>query len=314
MDILTPDIEVVEIPGEQSSRAKILERLLQDVMVISELMYFNSSQTAAWNKMIEGSLNRTKTLEWVIVNVIADGLSREGSVRVLNIIEESTSWPVLDYHKITDFFNQLLRGGKPLKKPPSDVPLIKTRTAISISGYSYKASVTTNYFSIDVHLVYMLLASSYTVQLVFRRRVSACWDGITEFFAFAQNSEPAMKALKNTCAGVGELRTYAQLAAIRVVQPKMAASTTQIPHLELIFHEEPEDFELTSRLNDSTLHKNFMPGAHSMNSESGFRNLFDLSLSSRREMRPPDEVQWRRRKKWERDSRLSKVEADTVYG
>lgn len=194
MDILTPYVKADDILREQSADAKTLERLLHEAVAVSELAHTNF-QTSAWNKKIKRSINRTTTLDQVIAHIVANGLSREGSVRALNDTGKPSSWPILDYDKTTDFADQLFGGGKALKEPLG-VPLTKTRATILISRYSYKLSVITDCLSIGVHVVYMLLASYCMVNLDLRRRVSACWDSITGFFALVQNSEPAMKTLK----------------------------------------------------------------------------------------------------------------------
>ena len=314
LDVLTPRVGATHEEEEPSPPASTLEQLLENTLDISGLARDGIAQHMAWNDMKIGSLNRTTTLEWVIASIVADGLSREGSARVLDVSGEPTSWSLLDYDKTLDFTHQLFNRGKPLKEP-KDVPHIKQPAKIMIFGYSYKARVFTDYLSISVHLIYMLLASYHTITLILRRRVSACWDSITEFFALMQNSQPATKALRNTCAGVRELRTYAQVAFIRVVQSPTGASTTDRPHLELMFRgEEPRNVELTTLSHNSLMEaKPLRTSGHSRTWAPGSSNSVSASLSSARELRPFEREQSRRRLACRGQSEISKIQDDTVY-
>ncbi|MCJ1389676.1 hypothetical protein MMC18_002533 [Xylographa bjoerkii] len=310
LDVLTPYVEVNDVSGGQPWRATTLESLLYGTVATNDLFHSSLSQTAVWNKMDLGSLNRTISLEWVLATVVADGLSREGSARVLDTTGELSSWTILDYNKTTDFQSQLLCGGMPLEQPVG-VELITNRASIQISGYSYKASLFTDYLSISILLIYILLALYHAVEIVFTRRASACWDTITELLALMQNSRPATLALKNTCAGIKELSTYAKVAIIRVTQPSAATSATPIPHIEVIFREEEHiPVELRTLLNDSTSPNARLLGApiHA-NTWSAVPRNFNSSRSTA-------EDGWRHSERHRPGSELTmtQVQVNSLYG
>ena len=313
LDVLTPS--VTDMVDEQSAPMKTIENLLYDATSVDELVQSNLTQVSVWNEAAIGSLNRTTSAEWVIASLVADGLSREGSARVLNTTLQSTSWSILDYSKAKDFSKQLLSGGKPLEQP-LDTPFVKKRATVYITGYSYKASVFTDYLSIAVHIIYMLLAFYHAVMLVIRRRVSACWDSITECFALMQNSQPAIRALSNTSAGVRELRTYAQVVNVRAMQSSETVSTNEIPHLELIFREEEQRSTELMALRDEVTSDAKLANTsfRSRTWAPGSRSSFDSSRSSGYELRFSDQGQSKSRHVSQADPVLSKVQADTLYG
>lgn len=313
LDVLTPDIEANYVPGEQPWHAKTLDSLLYDAMAIDDLLYHDISQTAFWNIMESGSLNRTVTLEWVLAIVIADGLSREGSARVFNTTGKPTSWTVLDYNKTTEFAHQLIGGGSPLEEP-IDVKFTKKRVSISITGYSYKPSVLTDYLAIGTHIVYMFLALCHIVRLGFHRRISACWDSFTEFLVLVQNSRPATTTLRNTCAGIRELRTYARVAVIRAVQANRNTSTTHVPHLELLFHEDEErPIGLETLSDDPTLLNERFSGTL-VHSRPWAPNHADSLITLEGGSRYSEQADLSRRKYGAKGSRRTKVQIDTLYG
>ena len=319
LDILTPYVEVNDILREQSWHAKTLESLLYDALATKDLMHPEFSQTAVWNMMDVGALNRTITLEWVLATVVADGLSREGSARVLNTTGEPILWTILDYNKTADFSKQLLNGGNPLEAPIG-VGLIKNHASILISGYSYKASVFIDYLSIGILIICMLLAFYHIVELVIRRRVSDCWDTITEVLALMQNSRPAILALKNTCAGIKELGTYAQLAIIRVLQPDSATSVTDMPHIELIFkdvnEEEQRPVELRTLSHDSTSLRARLvsTSVRSRTWAPGSENYSDSTSTHGREGRYSEQAEPNKQNARKTNIEMTKLQMNTLYG
>ncbi|KAL6713894.1 hypothetical protein ACLMJK_008388 [Lecanora helva] len=316
LDVLTPSIEIDDIPGGQSRQVNTLESLLRGAIAIDGLLHPNLSQTTVWNSVTSGSLNRTITLEWTLATVVADGLSREGSARVLNTTGDPMSWTILDYNKTADFSKQLLGGASPLEEPV-DVGLIKRHASIKISGYSYKASVLTDYLSVSIVIIYMLLALCHTIELILRRQVSACWDTITELFALMQNSRPATVALKNTCAGIKELGTYAQVAIIRALQPGSTASATDVPHLEVIFQDESDGPVEMRNLSDdaSSMKARLLDGPnHSKTWAAGTTTYLDSSSTTGHDWRHSEQGEWRERDRSKSDVKMSRVEVDTLYG
>ena len=317
LDILTPYVEVNDIPGKQPWHAKTLERLLYDALTTNGLLQSRLPQTEIWNSRDLGSLNRTVTLEWVLATVIADGLSREGSARVLNTTGAPGLWTILDYKKSKNFAKHLLNGEKTLDEP-AVVPLVKKRASILISGYSYKASVFTDYLAISVLVLYILLAIYHMAELVIQRRVSDSWDTITELIALMHNSRPAPVALKHTCAGIQELATYAHTAIIRVLRPDRTASAMDIPRLEVIFHEQSQEpvamIDLSSDDASSMNTRLLSAPAHSKTWAPGSRNSFEstsaLGQDWRHYSQQVETSELRRRT----NSEMTKVQADTLYG
>ncbi|MCJ1353161.1 MAG: hypothetical protein MMC33_003146 [Icmadophila ericetorum] len=194
-----------------------------------------------------GVLSQTETLS----ALFADGLSREGSARVFNTNGPLSSWTIKDYNKTADFTDQLLKGGNPLEKP-TVIDLTVERAAISITGYSYKASALTDYLSISILLIHILLALCHIIEMLITRQSSSCWDTVTELLALMQNSRPAPTALKNTCAGIMELGTFGKLAIIRATRPGSSISLKQSLHVEVLYREEEEEsIEMQKLLGDS---------------------------------------------------------------
>ena len=249
LDILTPQIQI-DVPG-QVWNATTLESIISSAELTSDLSSGALSQTEVWNEERPGGLNRTITLEWILSALLADGLSREGSARVFNTDGPLSSWTILDYNKTTDFSDQLLKGGIPLEKP-NVTDLTVQRGAISITGYSYKASTFTDYLSISTLLIHILLAFAHIVELLIIRQSSSCWDTVTELLVLMQNSRPAPNALKNTCAGIKELGTFGKVAIIRATKPDNGASLGQVPHVEVLYHgEQQESTEMQNLLEES---------------------------------------------------------------
>ncbi|MCJ1378917.1 hypothetical protein MMC17_002016 [Xylographa soralifera] len=316
LDVLTPYVEVDNVPGQQLWRATTLESLLYDTVAMNDLLHSSLSQTAVWNTVNLGSLNRTITLEWVLANVVADGLSREGSARVLNTSGELSSWTLLDYNKTTDFQTQLLGGDMPLKQPLG-VEMISERASIQISGYSYKASLFTDYLSISVLILYVLLAFYHAAETILIRRASACWDTITELLALMQNSRPATLALKITCAGIKELSTYAKVAIIRVIHPHDVGSTTPMPHIEVIFREEEHrPVELRTLPSDSTSARARLLGTpmHAKTWSAESSNFNDPTSTAGDRWRRSDQSVLTERNRSENDLLMTQVQVDSLYG
>ena len=237
LDVLTP-YKQVETTQQRPWNATTLEKILAGSDLISGLSDRLRSQTEVWNELIPGGLNRTITLEWVLSALIANGLSREGSARAFDTTAPISSWTVSNYNKTADFGDQLLNGGHPLQRP-SGANLTENRVSINITGYSYRASTLTDYLSMAVLFIHMLLAITHVIELLITHRSSGCWDTVTELLALMQNSRPARSALKNTCAGIKELKTYAQVAVIRAIYPANNHET-ELPYIELLFREDQQ--------------------------------------------------------------------------
>ena len=193
-----------------------------------------------------GSSNRTLYLEWIISLLVTDGLVRQGSSKALNTSGPASEWSPLDYNPRPDFDRQVLGYGLALEKPFA--PNITTvNWYLTIQGFSYRASLSTDYLSVSVLLSHIVLALGHTVWLIYRRQSSACWDTITELVTLAQNSHPAHAVLKNTSAGIKCIGTFAKVAKVRVVREtdlENEEPTTAPPtHVELVFRESKDLWE-----------------------------------------------------------------------
>jgi len=184
--------------------------------------------------------NRTVYLEWIVSLLVADGLARQGSSKVLNTSGVVSEWSLLDYKQRSDFNEQILGNGHPLETGLS--PNLTTfHWDFTIQGLAYRATLSTDYLAICVLLGHTLLAVAHTIWLLCKRQSSGCWDTITELLTLAQNSSPAHKKLKNTSAGIKCLGTFSKVAKVRVVRNPASDNeelTNPSPtHVELIFSE-----------------------------------------------------------------------------
>ena len=227
---LTPMLPI-QTEKETFRNISTLEKLLMDTGLVDGLNESHSTQTEVWNKGVPGGMNRTVSLEWILANVVADGLSRHGSARTLNTTGLPNSWIPIHYDRTEDFRDQLLSGGSPLMRPSDSV--VEEKVTVWITGYAMLASSFTDYLAIAALLLHALLAVIHTCELLWTRRSSSCWDTVTELLTLAHNSRPSDKALKNTGAGITQLATFSKLARIRAVH---AAGLTETPaSVELLF-------------------------------------------------------------------------------
>ena len=86
-----------------------------------------------------------------------------------------------------------------------------------LAGYAYEASKPTDYLSIAVLLLYILIAFAHTLRLLVTRRSSVCWDTIEELVLLAKTSDYRTLGtpLKNSSAGISWLPTMALRTRIR---------------------------------------------------------------------------------------------------
>ncbi|KAK4215713.1 hypothetical protein QBC37DRAFT_281040 [Rhypophila decipiens] len=209
------------------------------------------SQAHEWNSPTPGRANRTIYLEWLTTLLVADGLSRYGSHRALNISGPPTTWDLLDYVKTEgDFSGEILRGERALIPPPGTYTTYKTK--IIIQGLSYLARANTDYMSMAVLFVYILLAFRHILYLLWFRQSSTAWDSITELVALTLNSRPPLADLANTSAGIYCLNTFGKHFVIRstAVDPdgpsqeqeaeKLTEEEAPIRHVELVLRDATE--------------------------------------------------------------------------
>ena len=312
LNILTPYMQITT-PEQQIWNATTLESILANAELVDGLTSLQTTQTNVWNKATPGALNRTITLEWIISAIVTDGLSRQGSTRVFNTTGPISTWTILDYNKTADFGNQLLRGGSPIQKP-TIANVSKNRVFITITGYSYKAGNITDYLSIAVLFVHIVFALGHIIQLLVTGHSSGCWDTITELLALMHRSQPAPTTLKNTCAGIKELTTYAQVAVIRAIH-QTNNNGTDAPHVEAVFLENPNmPIELRDLLEHSPVRS--VSPSHAKTWSGGASSTYlDATTTGYKsaDSNNPFSVQ-RGRGRQMSDIRMEMVQANALYG
>lgn len=73
--------------------------------------------------------------------------------------------------------------------------------------YASRARAKTDYLSIAILALYVVIALSHAIYTVALGRSSRSWEKLEDFIALLVNSRPAPDALGNTCAGVERIRT-----------------------------------------------------------------------------------------------------------
>ncbi|KAL6229289.1 hypothetical protein BDW75DRAFT_249903 [Aspergillus navahoensis] len=229
LDILTPPAPATA-PDDSSWHPSTIESIFHTAGVATSPDSWLSKDNAAWE--------RVSLVEAIICSVILDGLSRTGSHRVFNTTGPASEWSIADYSPFPDF-NSLILENKPAMQPPSNSPdgYITLEAEMKISGFSMQSSLAM-YLAMCVLLVHMLMAAVHTVYVVLQRHTSGSWSTVSELIALSQNSRPAFSVLPNTGGGIQCLKTYAQVAKIRVVRsPDL--SVDDDGRIELLFDHSP---------------------------------------------------------------------------
>ena len=94
----------------------------------------------------------------------------------------------------------------------SDEPLL---TRSHLAGYAYKASRATDYLSIGVLLLHLMVALGHTLYLLLTRYSSASWDTVEELIVLAHVSRTDTRNLRNTSAGIKRFSTMALNIRVR---------------------------------------------------------------------------------------------------
>jgi hypothetical protein len=174
-------------------------------------------------------------LEHLIASVLSDALSRVGSYRSYNTSGPIDEWPLL-YYNTSTHTSDILAWSRALKPSDYDVSphkYTKIRMRVSVTGYGYQSSTSSDYLSLAVLFIHLLLALVHTIYIVSTRRTSSCWDTFSELIALAQQSQPARSELSNTCTGINRLETFKHKVRVKV-------SEKLENHLELAFGEMEE--------------------------------------------------------------------------
>ena len=222
-----------------------------------------------WNgQEFEGGGNRTTFLESMVASHFADGLSRTRADRAFNTAGEVSTWGLYNYNRIPDYNQSLLEGRRSLIRPDSG-NFTELRVNMTIDGYSFKATETTDFLSIAVLAVHMLIAFGHTMWCLWNLSSSECWDTVTEVITLSQNSQPAFDALKNTAAGVKKFSTFSQKAVVRVTR---LPGHEEADHVDLLFEENkgPLDVEMQPqpKRSRSSSQTPMLPMTHSRSSSA----------------------------------------------
>ena len=93
----------------------------------------------------------------------------------------------------------------------SDEPLLRSHPA----GYAYKASRITDFLSIGVLLLHLIVALGHTLYLLLTRYSSASWDTVEELIVLAHVSRTDTRDLRNTSAGIKRFSTMGLNTRVR---------------------------------------------------------------------------------------------------
>lgn len=145
------------------------QSILDNSNLVDDELTSANDQTTKWNDVIEGLSNRTVYLERVTTLIVADGISRYGADRVLNMSGPVSNWSLLDYSKKPSFKDELF-STKPALQKPNGTKFETFSTSISINGLSYKASSVTDYLAMAVLVAHIALALGHSIHLLYTHK------------------------------------------------------------------------------------------------------------------------------------------------
>ena len=150
-------------------------------------------------------------------------------------------------------YDALIKG-EAVWKPAGSVPqpLTKFRWDVTVAGYSYKADSITYYLSLLILLFHAVCALAHTAWRVCIGRSSDVWESSAELVVLAQQSAPAKRVLKNTCAGIDKGRTFATGVRLRAVDRKFGEElrerSTAREDLQLVFGEDDHEDDVFEKV------------------------------------------------------------------
>ncbi|EGP90385.1 uncharacterized protein MYCGRDRAFT_90989 [Zymoseptoria tritici IPO323] len=174
----------------------------------------SKTDTQLWNANDCQVATVGKHLQMIVGTLVADGLSRFGSHRVF----ENVDLPLRNWSlRVPRTFNssRLLHD-----LPQSTADLASQWLSISVTGWVYYASETSDYLALAVVCIYMLLATTHVLWLLCPTHwiSSDAWDNLTELLVLCKNSPPSVPSrLENASAGIYRLNTFATIVKVRVV-------------------------------------------------------------------------------------------------
>ncbi|KAI0878883.1 hypothetical protein GGS24DRAFT_441060 [Hypoxylon argillaceum] len=170
-------------------------------------------------------LPSVRSVEYAISSYFADGLSRCGST-IQNDASGIVGWGTFrpDDNAMA---RSLVFKGSPRRQGVSAKPdLLMSHNATEMlmstvfTGYLLATIGSFDYFAVAVLLLHAAMALSYTMLVVLSRpEIMEALDTIPEMIAMAQNSPPPDNdGLKNTCAGIRNIKTLGRIAIMETSQ------------------------------------------------------------------------------------------------
>jgi len=95
--------------------------------------------------------------------------------------------------------------------------LLKKKLLFHCVGYAFKASGATDFLSITVLCLHIIVPWAHIIYLLTTRRSSDCWDSVEEMLTLALTSKTDTRILQNTCDFVKRFGTMGLVAQIRRV-------------------------------------------------------------------------------------------------
>lgn len=241
---LTP-LTPCEDCNNQSQRLNTLERLFADTGLATELVaqrtqpqfeYDQSKQICTFvpanstsytdvDRLNSGSCSyggRHVLIEVILASTFANGLSRYGSRRAFNLSasyngKDPFSW-ILNKPPLAPQWKDSLvdnnAGHNAVLPAPAHSNFVTLRMRCEVVGYSWYAHTITDYLAIAVVGIYMLVAITHMLWVLYFGVTSSSWDTITELLALALRS-PIPESLSGCGAGVERLGTYKRLVKLR---------------------------------------------------------------------------------------------------
>ena len=167
------------------------------------------------------------SIESVISTAFAEVMSRTGSVRVLTL-EKS-----LQVNSVNHC--QMQPGSQNYQwcPPPTTLEarnLSELHFNGSRTGYGYQASTATDYLSISVLALYVVIVLIYITSSTISRRSFACWDTVEEMLLLAKNSQPSFNhptgSIDSSATSSKSSRQWENEKATSATKPSALANTS----------------------------------------------------------------------------------------
>ena len=243
MELLTPDALDLPIPTsgrplntlEAIINSSTIDNFMSDKHEVCDTVGTPGNGTKTWWWNVNCNDAKLYLLEAVTATVIADGLSRYQNILAFtNISEILANWQVVSFPPKQTYATDLLTGNDAFLVPPPSWNVSQLFTSFALDGYAYWASSATDYLSMVVAGLYVLLVVSHLAWLSLYQVSSSAWDSVTELVVLCQNSPPTA-VLRGTSAGIGPLRTYKKMVRLCAIR---GADDKDDEHVILVFGED----------------------------------------------------------------------------